>query len=280
MTIFRREDIERDLNVTGFEWRRLERAGLIEHKDTYSANDAASIEQLVRLRKQRVGLNQLRYTLAAAKSTLGIDRLEALKSLRRNPVGQGLVVEHNNALIDPIGRQTVIVWDRTDEAIMPVEFDFAASERALIIPVGANFTRLLEEAFKDGKALLQLSPRDFEEIVAEIFARLGYEVELTAQTRDHGRDIIAVRQSEVKLRFLIECKRYDPDHKVGVNIVRSLYGVTTHERATKGILATTSSFTKPAKAFFDEHIWELEPRDYDGIRGWIDLLRMNGGSRR
>jgi len=48
-------------------------------------------------------------------------------------------------------------------------------------------------------------------------------------------------------------------------VVRALYGVKTDEKATKGILATTSRFTRGAKAFFDNHVWELEARDFDGV---------------
>jgi hypothetical protein len=72
----------------------------------------------------------------------------------------------------------------------------------------------------------------------------------------------------IETTFLIECKRYAPSHKVGVELVRALYGVRMHEKATKGILATTSTFTHGAKAFFNDHLWELEPRDFDGVVDW------------
>ena len=122
--------------------------------------------------------------------------------------------------------------------------------------------------------MLQLDPRQFEELVAEIWRTLGYETELTTRTKDGGRDVIAVRKLEANVRFLIECKRYGPSHKVGVELVRALHGVTTHEKATKGILATTSTFTRGAKSFFDDHMWELEPRDFDGVVDWVKLATM------
>src|SRR5580692_1723302 len=117
--------------------------------------------------------------------------------------------------------------------------------------------------------LLKLDSRQFEELVAEIWRNLGYETELTARTKDGGRDIVAVRRFEANVRFLIECKRYGPSHKVGVELVRALYGVRTHEKATKGILATTSTFTRGAKSFFDDHLWELEARDFNGVVDWV-----------
>ena len=86
------------------------------------------------------------------------------------------------------------------------------------------------------RSLLNLSPRQFEEFIAEIRNRFGCEVERTKQTRDGGRDIIAVKRAEANCRFLIECKRYDPKNKVGVSIVRELYGVKIHERQPKEFL--------------------------------------------
>ena len=127
---------------------------------------------------------------------------------------------------------------------------------------------LVDASALDVSAILRLSSREFEEFIAEIWSRFGYQVELTARTRDGGRDVVAVRSAEAKLRILIECKRYSPGHKVGVLAVRALYGVKTDERATKAILATTSSFTSGANKFFEVHSWELEPRDYDGVCDW------------
>jgi hypothetical protein len=105
-----------------------------------------------------------------------------------------------------------------------------------IIPVCIDFRRIIRAVKMKPEDLLQLNSRQFEELVAEIWRSLGYETELTAQTK-----------------------------------VRALYGVRAHEKATKGILATTSTFTRGAKAFFDDHIWELEPRDFDGVVQWVRL---------
>jgi hypothetical protein len=151
--------------------------------------------------------------------------------------------------------------------------DFLAQfpDRPQILRVVTGFGNILQGIDVHHEDLLMLSARQFEELVAELWSRLGYEVELTPPTRDGGRDLIAVRRSEANLRFLIECKRYSPPRKVGVAPVRSLYGVKTHENATKGILATTSSFTAEALRLFAAHYWELKPRDYEGVLSWIKL---------
>jgi HJR/Mrr/RecB family endonuclease len=117
-------------------------------------------------------------------------------------------------------------------------------------------------------------------LIAEIWDRLGFEVELTAQTRDGGRDVIAIKKSaEGNYRHLIECKRYYPDHKVNVEVIRTLYGVKIDERATKAILATTSTFTADAWRFIQDHLWELDGKDYEDVLAWIQLVRDSGAGQ-
>jgi restriction system protein len=123
-----------------------------------------------------------------------------------------------------------------------------------ITPVCIDFRRLIRAVSLKPQEMLELDSRQFEELVAEIWRKLGYDTELTTRTKDGGRDIIAVRKIEANVRFLIECKRYHPTNKVGVELVRALYGVRMHEKATKGILATTSTFTRGAKHFLDDHL--------------------------
>jgi restriction system protein len=133
--------------------------------------------------------------------------------------------------------------------------------------VGARLVAYFKEHPED---LRQMDRRKFEELVAAIFDGFGYDVELTQQTRDGGRDIIAVKKQIVEVKYLIECKRPDPGHSVGVRAVRELFGVKNDERATKAILATTTFFTPDALTLFENHKWELEPRDYDGLLDWIN----------
>ncbi|MCX6929778.1 MAG: restriction endonuclease [Verrucomicrobia bacterium] len=72
-----------------------------------------------------------------------------------------------------------------------------------------------------------LHPRNFEELVAELFKSKGYHVHLTPRTRDGGVDIYAVQRSEIgTAMILIECKRHAPAQKVGVEIIRA--GVGPH----------------------------------------------------
>lgn len=150
-------------------------------------------------------------------------------------------------------------------------------ENTNIIQIANTVDAKLIEYFSNHPRELQtMNRRLFEELVAELFKGFGFSVELTQKTRDGGIDIIAVKHDLVKVKYLIECKRPEPGNPIGVAPVRALYGVTSHERATKGILATTSYFTKDAQLIFNEHPWELEPIAYDGIIDWMaQYLKMS-----
>jgi HJR/Mrr/RecB family endonuclease len=98
--------------------------------------------------------------------------------------------------------------------------------------------RLIQYLAQHPERLQEIDPRKFEEIVADIFQDRGFEVALTPRTRDGGRDINAVYKSSLgSFLYLVECKRYRSSNKVGVEIVRALYGVKQRERATMGVLA-------------------------------------------
>jgi HJR/Mrr/RecB family endonuclease len=129
---------------------------------------------------------------------------------------------------------------------------------------------------KSPRLIHQISPRQFEEIVAELFAMNGYKVELTKMTRDGGRDIVAIYETMgISTKYLIECKRYAMSNKVSLGLVQRLFGVMVAEQANKAILATTSTFTKDARFFANTHMWDLDLKDYNDILMWINSYTQN-----
>lgn len=114
-------------------------------------------------------------------------------------------------------------------------------------PVEEDLSKVLVQA---KRSLDELSPRQFEELVADIFRSRGYDVALTSQTKDGGYDLV-LHQADPVLggqTFLVEIKKYRPDLKVGVSPVRALMGSVIANDAQRGILVTTSSFTSDARA--------------------------------
>lgn len=177
-------------------------------------------------------------------------------------------------------------WDsnsRVDSWFFFPYFQFDIHEQIGDVPISDIIVRTnyrLLEHFRDNRqSIYSLSPRQFEELIAHLFDEFGFTVELTSQTRDKGRDIIAISNHLVKVKYLIECKRYAPNKPVGISVVQRLHGVTVGEGATKGIIATTARFTKPALTHLQQHEWLLEGRDIDGIGQWLrqyDAIRSAG----
>lgn len=132
-------------------------------------------------------------------------------------------------------------------------------------------TEILAYFGRHPELLYSLPPRKFEELIASVFHKNGFDVELTPETRDGGIDIIAVQRDDLcgGSLNLIECKRYLPHNTVGIGIVQRLVGVVEQHRATKGIIVTTSSFTKDAKesAAFSQH--RLVLNDYSNLSSWL-----------
>ncbi|MGE7091194.1 restriction endonuclease [Lysinibacillus sp. NPDC048646] len=131
-------------------------------------------------------------------------------------------------------------------------------------------SQLIQQLSRNPELMYKLDPRKFEELVAELFNRKGYEVTLTPQTRDGGKDIYAIKKDAIApTLFVVETKRYSKTNKVGVEIVRGLYGVKSAERANVGVIVTTSSFTKDAIDFASPLNYELSLRDFDNLKEWL-----------
>jgi len=154
-----------------------------------------------------------------------------------------------------------------DDIILPT---YDAVIRAFETKVELVSSALIDYFAREPQHLRELPPRKFEELVADLLARDGYEVHLTPQSKDGGRDILATRNDQpVPQLLLVECKRYGPNNPVGVHLVRALYGVVQRERATAGLLASTSRFTRGALAFQQSVPYHLSLKDYESIVAWL-----------
>ena len=113
--------------------------------------------------------------------------------------------------------------------------------RAKYIGVPRNESECLQ-------TLLTVNPRGFEHLVERLYRAMDYETAITPPKSDGGRDVLAWRNKKGRSEQLrIECKRYSKP--VGVAIPRALLGVVSDEKVNKGVVVTTSRFSKGAHAF-------------------------------
>lgn len=104
--------------------------------------------------------------------------------------------------------------------------------------------------------LMDLSPFEFENLVSNLFDRMGLETKQTRSSRDGGVDAVAFDTRPVLGgKVVIQCKRYR--NTVGVSAVRDLYGTMLNEGANKGILVTTSGYGPDAFDFSKDKPIEL-----------------------
>lgn len=101
---------------------------------------------------------------------------------------------------------------------------------------------------KSANALDGMSWREFEMLVGEAYAQQGFRVtETGGGGADGGVDLVLTKGGE---KFLVQCKQWKA-YKVGVDVVRELYGVMAAKGATGGFVVTSGRFTDDAKAFAD-----------------------------
>ena len=103
---------------------------------------------------------------------------------------------------------------------------------------------------KAGDALDGMSWQKFEMLVGEGFRLQGYQVvETGGGGADGGVDLVLTRPGKNgSEKFLVQCKQWRA-FKVGVDVVRELYGVMAARGAAGGFVVTSGRFTEEAKNF-------------------------------
>lgn len=69
--------------------------------------------------------------------------------------------------------------------------------------------------------------------------------------------------------MIIECKRYNAQNKVSVNIIRELCGVQTVDNANMAIVVTSSFFSDDAIDFAEKRGSLMSLADFNKLMEWI-----------
>ncbi len=130
----------------------------------------------------------------------------------------------------------------------------------------SQIEQLIMNIAQNQNLIYNISSREFEEIIEHLFQDDGFKTKLTKATRDGGVDIIATKYVVGKpIVLYIECKRYGRQNRVGVGIVRSLFGVQTSNKVNMSILVTTGKITSVARKFVEEQKTMMTVIDVDEI---------------
>jgi len=129
-----------------------------------------------------------------------------------------------------------------------------------------------QELLRKGQLLSDLPWRHFEELIGSLLESEGWIVEITRGTRDGGIDVIASVESGTlgSIRSIWQAKKYAPTNKVQLHEVRELSGVLETDRATKGVMVTTSKLTRGAIEWIRRDRYRLDFMEGGDVRMWLE----------
>lgn len=125
--------------------------------------------------------------------------------------------------------------------------------------------------------MYELHPRKFEEVIARLFEKRGFQVTLTPASKDGGFDFFAeLKNPMISLLVMAECKRYHRERKVGVEVVRGLHSVLETNKANKGLVITSSFFTSGAIEYQRILGAKMGLNDYNDLVTWLKSTVCSG----
>lgn len=106
-----------------------------------------------------------------------------------------------------------------------------------------NISDILESYYP--QRFQDLSPIDFERLIKFLLEKKYSRAEITNASGDFGADVIAYTSSHEKI--ICQVKRYKKGNKVGNKYINDCIGAIEYYNGDKGLVITTSSYTKSAK---------------------------------
>lgn len=143
----------------------------------------------------------------------------------------------------------------------------------------------IESALKQDllERILTAPPAFFESLIVQLLVAMGYggtamsPGRALGRTGDGGVDGVIDQDSLGLDRVYIQAKRYQPGNSIGSSVIREFFGSLDRFKAAKGVLVTTSTFTKDAQetaSYMSKRIVLI-----DGDRLASLMVRYNVGCR-
>ncbi|QHN03423.1 AAA family ATPase [Granulicella sp. WH15] len=252
-------------------WKIVERVVVTSRKEV----ELRGVEQLVLTRLPEIDAEAL---LRAKLSLSSIDEKSALRviaAVNGHPEALAILATLANSMSRE-QLQRILSGNLYDIGDVP-----ASERRSLALaakPVILSATDdLIQKLKREPTDIHKLTPRQYEELIAELLRDMGHEVMLTQATRDGGKDILATMKTDIgDILCLVDAKKYREDRRIGVGMVRTLYGTLADYQASSAMLVTTSSYSKDARAMQERHRYQLSLKDYTDVASWIQKYGKSG----
>lgn len=198
---------------------------------------------------------------------LGVSRIVSIDNsandqLLLNTYSEDASEEEKEEIKDVNNKIITEILKPTSEIVVPNK----DMSKIIVLPINDDVLKYLSDNTEE---LHKLTGTQFEDVMAEVYSRLGYEVTQTKKTRDGGKDlIIKIPNSLGDFVYYVECKKYSQTNPVGIGIVKNLVGTLSVDKVNGGIIATTSQFTKDAREFIlnNNMQYQIQMHDYDKVQ--------------
>lgn len=268
--------------------RTVENDALAQAKKALSIGHVSSIsEQMARLNIDKnlfIGNSAIRRAEESYKSQLALISGSSISALlEKYSVGNNF---YNNSIASQIIALKSedllhLEYPEADEIDLIInddsELELDEEEKTSLITVNHLPLRVLSKILSNPDEVRNITPRQFEEFIADLLFELGgfQDIKLTPRSRDGGKDVIATKLVHgIPFAVYFECKQYAEGNKIQLDTMRSLLGTMAYEsrNVNKGVLVTTSTFTKGCKDLILSDA-RLDGKDYDDILGWIGNIK-------
>ncbi len=126
----------------------------------------------------------------------------------------------------------------------------------------------------------RLTRWDAQVMIAELLKGRGYTVQMGPKGRDGGVDIFAERAADLGPDLtLVQVKHPDEGNKVGEPTVKFLQREVMVRGATRGLVATTATFTSTALTLIEEFKYTMSGADYEKLKQWLNEQRSTFNAR-
>jgi len=137
----------------------------------------------------------------------------------------------------------------TDDTTVPAHF-FAVHEDSsgpLLAAIRDLSNELARLVARDPYWLERIEWRDLERMMASVFSRLGFDVQLTPSSKDHGKDLVLECLISGKLAtYIVEIKHWRSRQRVGHRTVTDFIRVVARERRQGGLFLATYGYASDA----------------------------------
>ena len=149
--------------------------------------------------------------------------------------------------------------------------DSAIIEEVKILETASEL--LIQAIHKNHSELWNITPRQFEELIAEILHKMDFEVTLTPQSHDGGTDIIVKSKTIItEFTWFVECKHFARERPVGIGVFREVLGTHHMHHPNKSIIVASSYFSKEVIKKAEEFKPLIDLNDHKAIFSWVDLV--------